>query len=560
MCNIKSKIKKFDSFINESILYYTDDFYKLLNEIDSPIARSLTNLRNKDITPLNLNYISFTKDSDDEVQFTQNSKVKTFNKNDEVFKNGIYRVNIDSEDFSNDNYIAESEHRRYIEIFDEVKKILNVNNFDDIYFVGPFYGQVKKDFRLVSDSLKTKDDVEYVLLQLLYEHNSDEYCIIKKSLVDRIETDDIFNNKIYSLGRNKIKIGRLVRSILKDAKVSFADKDIEDFVIKWKAKINKLNNIDMFFELVSGDNIINWYDEDNYESSMGTLGSSCMRYSQCSDYFHIYTSCKNCQLLILKSEDNDTKIRGRALIWKTTTGIIFMDRVYTTDNELSQVFKEYAKKNGWSYKKVDNSNTIFNLISPNGDINDQPNIDVDVDFGLISENDRFPYVDTLKFFYYDDQFISNKQNKYKNHLVLDDTDGRIDYDDYGCDKCDGQGNNSDCSECGGSGDVPTECNNCDGTGREECYVCDGEKTLDCTSCSGVGYTENSNGDKEECESCNGAGKEECYKCDATGKMECAECGGSGEINMTCDNCDGDGKIDCDGDVHKLIKIIQSSDD
>jgi len=149
----------------------------------------------------------------------------------------------------------------------------------------------------------------------------------------------------WTKSRTDIGVGRWVRRIFTEVyKSTIPDSKIEVFVNLYKATIDgdDLDN----FELVSGENIRKWYNEDNYERIRGQLGNSCMRYNKCQDFFDIYVmNPEVCQLLILKSDDDKNKISGRALIWKLTNGSYYMDRIYTINDSDRLLFEDYARVN-----------------------------------------------------------------------------------------------------------------------------------------------------------------------------------------------------------------------
>ena len=113
-----------------------------------------------------------------------------------------------------------------------------------------------------------------------------------------------------------MNVGRFVRAILTKTGIEVKPKDLEDFVSKYKATILIEKEAFTRFEIVNGEDIKKWYHVDNYDKELGTLGSSCMRYSKCRDFLDIYSSnTERCSLIILKSKIDDNKITGRALLW-----------------------------------------------------------------------------------------------------------------------------------------------------------------------------------------------------------------------------------------------------
>jgi len=99
------------------------------------------------------------------------------------------------------------------------------------------------------------------------------------------------------------------------------------------------------FSIVSGDDIIKYYDKDSYFKMSGELGNSCMRDSSKSHVIKFYAKNSNFRLLIMKAGQTDS-IMARALLVTTTDGTVFMDRIYTVDTKIITLFHRYAKENG----------------------------------------------------------------------------------------------------------------------------------------------------------------------------------------------------------------------
>ena len=152
-------------------------------------------------------------------------------------------------------------------------------------------------------------------------------------------------SEFWTKARTDIGIGRWTRRIFTEVhKSELPASKIEEFVNLYKAAIDgdDLSN----FELVSGEDVRKWYNEINYLERRGQLGNSCMRYHNCQDFLDIYVKNPEvCQLLILKSDDENDKITGRALIWKLTDGNYYMDRIYTINDSDKLLFQDYTRVN-----------------------------------------------------------------------------------------------------------------------------------------------------------------------------------------------------------------------
>lgn len=327
------------------------------------------------------------------------------------------------------------------------------------------------------------------------------------------------------------RIGRVATKLLQKIDKKYSPKEVEDFVTKFKSSVEILRDKLRLFEIVSGDDITYWYLDRRYVRGNGTLQSSCMRYDTCEDFFSIYTDNKDkVSLLILKSEDNEDKITGRALVWKLDSGETFMDRIYYTKEEESELFKEYAKKNGWLFKT--NQGSQYSEIEfPDGKKEFMMlKVTLDVDF------EKFPYMDTMRFLFKYKGVISNKEmldNNYYDHK-LDNTDGWL----SGCDTCNGE-ERITCGECGG--DEKIDCSRCDGDGTLTCRSCDGNGDEECGECGGSGEVEGSDGEMEDCSNCR-SGRVSCAECVGDGEVECNRCDGNGRVE--CDVCDGEGNRSC----------------
>jgi hypothetical protein len=318
----------------------------------------------------------------------------------------------------------------------------------------------------------------------------------------------------------------------------FTDADIEQFVNKYKSAYDAMNDIFRKFELVSGSDIAHWYSYSNYEEQKGTLGSSCMKAVN-SSYFDIYVENPDkCSLLILKGED-ESKIKGRALIWKLDNPqVTFMDRVYTNNDSDIELFKQYAYMQGWYHKTYQNSSSDNTLVGKEG-IKREGDLVVNLKNANNGGYDRYPYLDTLKYFNTSSGKITTEEKRgYSDYITLEDTGGRWVEDE--CDHCGGDGR-VDCYECDGDGKI--DCGECysrsarRSTGKVSCSECDGDGEIDCSECDGKGQI-----DGEDCSDCDGKGKVDCSDCDGDGEVDCPECDGDGE--RECSECGGDGRLDC----------------
>ena len=217
--------------------------------------------------------------------------------------------------------------------------------------------------------------------------------------------------------------------------------------------------------MVSGEDIVKWYNEENYSrENTSTLHSSCMRYKECGEYFGIYVQNPEvCQLLIKRSDFDSDKITSRALVWKLRNGDYFMDRVYYSKDSEVLLYKEYAIREGWAYKK-NQSTGSYNTMIGNGDVYTK-SLEVQLEKWKFK---KYPYLDTIP--YLGDDGVLRTDRRDSDCRELTQTDGTF---TQGCEYCE---------------DGYNQCSECDGNGYYDCWKCDGRGRIDCEDCDGDGVT------------------------------------------------------------------------
>lgn len=165
---------------------------------------------------------------------------------------------------------------------------------------------------------------------------------------------DANKSEFWNTGRTEMIIGRWVRKLFTDVlsksrkSLTISNTELENFVNQYKATYDSHHNIKL--EIVEGEEIRHWYSERNYQNSRGQLGSSCMRQPDKASFFDIYVKNPEvCKLLILRSELDNTKIKGRALLWKLTNGKYYQDRVYTNTESDRALFENWAIQRDMEY-------------------------------------------------------------------------------------------------------------------------------------------------------------------------------------------------------------------
>jgi hypothetical protein len=478
----------FKQFINESFdllleseVSFSDNFLKILNKIKHPLAKKIIELHKIDLPVVN-NFFEINPDDNSKIFFIPDRKAKELLQSDKKHVRFIG---------GNGGWLRHSEN--------------NQNIFDQLGYKseGTAYRPNSSEIGEVQNEYKSNKTGK-VYYYVKFNNGSGVYNLEKLE-----EVKDI-SKKLFGLAKQELNIGRAMRALLTSAKIEFTNKELEDFVNEYKSTLDLYGGIFSNFELVSGSEIAYWYKVENYSKKTGTLGSSCMREVN-EEFFDIYTmNPEVCSLLILKEKNDSSKIIGRALLWTTVEGKKFLDRIYTINDSDVNLFKEYAKNNGW-YSKVSNNSSNNNYTDAPDGSKIYINLTIDIQH---SGYDYYPYLDTIKYFSPTKKTLSTYNSS--GAYLLEDTDGEYSY----CDTCNSEGT-VECSECGGSG-------------TNTCYRCNGDGYDDCSTCEGDGEIEDSEGMEIECPDCDGNGREECDWCSGEGEEQCSECNGEGTIE--CYDC------------------------
>ncbi len=231
----------------------------------------------------------------------------------------------------------------------------------------------------------------------------------------------------------------------------------------------------------------------NYADCIG--GTSCM--TGCSsDYVGMYASNPDIYSQLVMISENDT---SRAILIKLDNGEIFMDRVYSTCQNLSDDMYDYAQKQGYLYRKYDSASST-DICSPDGTkYGNYKNIIVS---NVKIIEGEIPFADTLTQYKHNSNGIIDifhRNAGYGADGSLDSTSGYLGSDDLVCDNC-GYGISEDdnysvngtpyCEAC--YEELFAYCESCDETVSNdeivEIHDRDNNSTYVCESCRNRNYT------------------------------------------------------------------------
>lgn len=228
--------------------------------------------------------------------------------------------------------------------------------------------------------------------------------------------------------KNNTKVGRMIRQLLSDNGYKFTDKEVESFVNSFKASWDSFKGVDRITKIVDGDEILYWYDSNNYATLSGTLGNSCMRMASKNKYMELYSDNDNCKLVVLI---NSQGLLARALLWKIESNensyTHFLDRIYASKDSDQEFVSNWVSEN-----IVDNKKNLGSYKAKDGD-------KVKMRCSLNrTDFEYYPYLDTMYYLYKklvdgklnDTGFIANflDTSYYKDYIVyqLLNTNGTYD--------------------------------------------------------------------------------------------------------------------------------------
>lgn len=387
----------------EASLIYEPKFVQFLNDINSPISKKLLNLQHKEVG-VDVNYIGVDLLKNDTITFIPDNKLK------------------------GDNYIVVDGYKEYTNLVTRAAdcKLLDINNTsnnrvqngnegkiiktltsDDILSLFPSEDEDGKERlrnEIKSITLRGGDFIHFKFRRRLMDGKDYFYdtIILKSGL--KLSYD------VSGITKNTIKIGRFVKRILDKSNQSVTDKEIEDFVNKYKSLVNITNDALLRFKEVKGEDIRKYYYDDKYVDDHGTLGGSCMRYAKTQKFLNIYVeNPEKISLIIFMSKDLDSdKISGRALLWSDNRDRKFMDRIYTNNDADEEIFKEYAKKHGYLYKSKQSFK--YHELLLNGNAVSSPDDIVNVELKP-EYYESYPYMDTIRYYNPTTGLISNDSTK-----------------------------------------------------------------------------------------------------------------------------------------------------
>lgn len=239
-----------------------------------------------------------------------------------------------------------------------------------------------------SEKLKSFIEMEETNLFSLFEINGGKFE--KYDSID-VNKDGLLVISSSVLNRTmEMKVGRFLRALadenpklIETTNDMFGEIKIDNNILEVITNnLHTFNNEEhVKNKLVSGEDILEGYNRNNYFNNKGSLSGSCM--TDKFSFLELYTKNPNIELAIFYFKN---KIVGRCLIWEID-GIKYHDRIYYSNN---WVFVSMTKT-----LKDMNIEPIF--------------IDKELSIQLDYIPKFFPYLDTMKYLDSNNKLLSNKK-------------------------------------------------------------------------------------------------------------------------------------------------------
>jgi hypothetical protein len=360
-----------ESLILESNVIYSPKFKNLLSKMkENSIAKSLLEIENQDLD-VTANFFDVKIDNDNIITFTNDRAAQAILRNDKELvtwtgNRGAWLTNTEG----------------------------NQNIFKRLGYEAPEIGTPVYQ--------PNSTEVGEVISKWLSAKTNKTWCYVKFENGEGVynferlkDAREELKKKVFTTGRQEIRVGRAIRTLLNAKSLTFTDAEIEVFVNEFRGILSVMNDVFSRFEIVNGEDLYFWYKRENYEfPRMGNLGTSCQAVGR-RDWLEIYIDNPDTvNLLILKSFDQPDKILGRALLWNLENGKKLMDYIYVSKDSDKNVFKEYARAKGFIIRDESHRDTWVAYLKPKpGGYESYPSIDTmrhwDRNSGKLS-NSSFP--------------------------------------------------------------------------------------------------------------------------------------------------------------------------
>ncbi len=274
--------------------------------------------------------------------------------------------------------------------------------------------------------------------------------------------------------RQLAKPGKWLHSVINQETLNYYGIS-ESVIEKFTNAVKSYVELDVRIKEVKGPFIEWWYNPAHHSErvvSGSNLTTSCMAKTAFEiSKFELYTDNPNVRLLV--ALDKKQRLLGRAILWSSVTiwdqtvssysskykkvaeNVTFMDRIFSGDDYIEDLFREYARERGYWQRTLISAKNKDQVTDPKG--NHLSHI-MTVPTSMTEWHQEYPYLDTFTYLAHDMSELCNspvtpagqktysiesapKKGIVRQASVMTDLDGPTPaYLVHKCDKCGQTGN------------------------------------------------------------------------------------------------------------------------
>jgi len=283
-----------------------------------------------------------------------------------------------------------------------------------------FIESIQQQFNIsLYETLKIADDIK----KIAQRANLKIPDVIKNiDEIDKTENKEILNVK----KQNKVqptKTGKVFKMLFSD----LPDHEISKLISNYYSLFED-------YKFIIDKDVYKWYRNRGVETCLNTPtpdedgNTNCMDEPEQTILTKLYNNLPDVKIVVLLEKE---KYVGRALLWEKVIGLDkpFLDIIYPNDNnKIVTAFVEYAKNNGWYFKKTQSSYDITGIT--NGNNGSYKKISYVIKDAIRkAHNGVMPYIDTFRY----GEWVNDNDIKITNDLtsisnkdefmVFDEADG-----------------------------------------------------------------------------------------------------------------------------------------
>ena len=147
----------------------------------------------------------------------------------------------------------------------------------------------------------SEDPIDYLGLST---SDPTKLSYLTQDRISKIQPDELWSSTRRYQGKPSVVLSKIFK------KVNYQEFEKFTNAIKRSFALSQT-----YFSVSSGEDLIQWYDEENYDKrTNGSLNSSCMKHKHCLIYFDLYTKNPQTISLLTLRDKISGNLMGKALL------------------------------------------------------------------------------------------------------------------------------------------------------------------------------------------------------------------------------------------------------